>query len=178
MTESTRLSRAKRRALVKAMKNARRPVRRSKADPDKVPLRATPWKVRDTLEPLEQVLAGIAEHGTVDEEHGTVVFDVRGQGCFALGTAIDGLVGFFKAASKKYGAPLDTGPLERIYVAVEFGDLVTEDDVHEARRVIEEMRILAFAHLTVGEAKSILAHVLADNPKEQTERDAECHATK
>ena len=166
------MSRSERRAMAKAMKAARRPVRKPKANSDNIPLRACPWKIRDVFDPIEKVLDGIARHGTVEEARGRVVFSVPEEGRFELVPAIEGLVDFHLIAAKNHGVTLHLGPLSRFAKSLEVGKPVTMLELRNARAAIDEMKLFALRHLTVGEAKSTLTTFRIQMELERLEKAA------
>ena len=154
----TAANRAERRALARAAKIAARPIRKPKINPDAVPLRAVPWRVREVFLPLENILDRIKHDGTVEAARGVPV--VREEsGWYEIAPAIEGVVDFHRLAAEHRGIALDVGPLSRLATSLRVDKPITEGEIGAARACIDRLRQFALRWLTVGEAKSILTTV-------------------
>lgn len=155
----TAINRTERRALARAEKLAARPVRRQKSNPDNVPLRAVPWRVREVFLPLDRIFDQIANEGAIECVRGKPVFREPETGWYEVAPALQGVVDFHALAASKHGVELDTSPLNRLAASLDAGKPLTEGEVAKARAAADAMRRFAPAYLTVGEAKSILKTV-------------------
>ena len=155
----TAANRAERRAIARAAKIAGRNVRQNKTNPDTVPLRAVPWRVREVFLPLDRIFDQITSEGAIECVRGKPVFREPETGWYEVAPALQGVIEFHELAASKHGVTLDAGPLKRLAASLDAGKPLTEEEVAKARAAADAMRRFALAYLTVGEAKSILRTV-------------------
>lgn len=126
------------------------------ATPEAVPLRAVPWRVRETFLPLENVLDRIEREGTIDAVRGRPVFRELSTGWYELAPAIDGVVDFHRLAAERHHVALDVGPLARLSASLAAGKPLTLAELASARARIETLRTFALRYLSVGDACDLL----------------------
>lgn len=107
-----------------------------------VKLRAQPWKIHAVFEPVEAILDEIEQSGmvSVTEEGKPIFSELAHNDVYEFVPSLSGLIDAFDLHAERNALSIVTGPLKRVCVKLDKGEMLDQHDMAGARQSIAALK--------------------------------------